>query len=142
MKPVLTVSDVMITDVYRISPFATLRDGLVMMGERSVKSLVVDRRSEHDAFGLLTYSHILRTIVAEEGDIDLINVYDVALTPIISVAPELSVRNAAAMMDRYILNRLVVTRQNELIGLVTMNDIVARIIADVDAHRDPTSGLL
>ena len=128
----LTVSDVMITDVYRISPFATLRDALLMMGERKVKSLVVDRRSEHDAFGLLSYSHILRTIVAEDGDIDLINVYDVALTPIITVSPELSVRNAAAMMDRYILNRLVVTRQNVLIGLVTMNDIVARIIADLD----------
>lgn len=136
----LTVSDVMITDVYRISPFATLRDALLMMGERKVKSLVVDRRSEHDAFGLLSYSHILRTIVAEDGDIDLINVYDVALTPIITVSPELSVRNAAAMMDRYILNRLVVTRQNVLIGLVTMNDIVARIIADLDeAQPRPVS---
>jgi signal-transduction protein with cAMP-binding, CBS, and nucleotidyltransferase domain len=128
----LTVSDVMITDVYRVSPFATLREALVMMRERKVKSLVVDRRSEHDAFGLLSYSHILRTIVAEEGDIDLINVYDVALTPIITVSPELSVRNAAAMMDRYILNRLVVTRQNVLVGLVTMNDIVARIMTDLD----------
>lgn len=131
----LTVADVMITDVYRVSPFATLREALLMMGERKVKSLVVDRRDEHDAFGLLAYSHILRTIVAEEGDIDLINVYDVALTPIITVSPELSVRNAAAMMDRYILNRLVVTRQNVIIGLLTMNDIVARIIADLDADK-------
>lgn len=128
----LTVADVMITDVYRVSPFATLREALLMMGERGVKSLVVDRRGEHDAFGLLAYSHILRTIVAEEGDIDLINVYDVALTPIIQVAPELSVRNAAAMMDRYRLNRLVVTHANDLVGLVTMNDIVARIIAGLD----------
>lgn len=135
----LTVADVMITDVYRVSPFATLRDALVMMRERSVKSLVVDRRSEHDAFGLLAYSHILRTIVAEEGDIDLINVYDVALTPILTVSPELSVRNAAAMMDRYILNRLVVTSQNVLVGLVTMNDIVARLMLDLDGDSDQLS---
>ncbi|MFB9732349.1 CBS domain-containing protein [Ornithinimicrobium kibberense] len=133
----LTVADIMITDVYRVSPFATLRDALLLMGERGVKSLVVDRRSEHDSFGLLAYSHILRTIVAEEGDIDLINVYDVALTPVITVAPELSVRNAAAMMDRYRLNRLIVTRQNSLVGLVTMNDIVARIIASLDEGQSP-----
>lgn len=128
----LTVADIMITDVYRVSPFATLRDALVLMGERTVKSLVVDRRSEHEAFGLLTYSHILRTIVAEEGDIDLINVYDVALTPVITVPPQLSVRSAASMMDRYRLNRLVVTEHNEIVGLVTMNDIVARIITGLD----------
>src|SRR5690606_24010763 len=131
----LTVSEVMITDVYRISPFATLRAALVMMGERRVKSLVVDRRDENDAFGLLSYSHILRTIVAEEGDIDLINVYDVALTPIITVHPELSVRDAAAIMDRYIINRLAVTDKNELVGLVTMNDIVAHIIAGLDKRQ-------
>ena len=65
----LTVADIMITDVYRVSPFATLRQALVLMGERGVKSLVVDRRSEHDAFGLLAYSHILRTIVAEDGEL-------------------------------------------------------------------------
>jgi signal-transduction protein with cAMP-binding, CBS, and nucleotidyltransferase domain len=128
----LTVADVMITDVYRVSPFATLREALLMMAERNVKSLVVDRRGEHDAFGVLAYSHILRTIVAEEGDIDLINVYDVALTPVIQVPPELAVRHAAALMDRYQLNRIVVTRQNALIGLLTMNDIVARIMADLD----------
>lgn len=133
----LTVADIMITDVYRVSPFATLRDALVLMGERGVKSLVVDRRGDHDAFGLLAYGHILRTIVAEEGDIDLINVYDVALTPVVTVSPELSVRSAAAMMDRYRLNRLVVTRQNALIGLVTMNDIVARVIASVDEGQAP-----
>jgi CBS domain-containing protein len=135
----LTVADIMITDVYRVSPFATLREALLLMGERGVKSLVVDRRGEHDSFGLLAYSHILRTIVAEEGDIDLINVYDVALTPVITVAPELSVRNAAAMMDRYRLNRLVVTQQNALVGLVTMNDIVARIIASLDEGQSPLS---
>ena len=135
----LTVADVMITDVYRVSPFAALREALVMMGERGVKSLIVDRRGPHDAFGLLSYSHILRTIVAEEGDIDLINVYDVAQTPTLTVNPELSVRNAAALMDRYTTNRLAVTDQNALVGLVTMNDIVARIITGLDNSRESLS---
>lgn len=135
----LTVADVMITDVYRVSPFATLREALVMMGDRGVKSLIVDRRGPHDSFGLLSYSHILRTIVAEEGDIDLINVYDVALAPTLTVHPELSVRNAGALMDRYTTNRLGVTDQNTLVGIVTMNDIVARIIAGLDNGQEPLS---
>ena len=135
----LIVSDVMITDVYRVSPFATLREALLMMGERGVKSLVVDRRGPHHAFGLLQYSHILRTIVAEEGDIDLINVYDVALTPTLAVPPEMSVRDAAAIMDRYVINRLAVTDKNELVGLVTMNDIVGRIIDGLDKGQGSLS---
>lgn len=77
--------------------------------------------------------------MAEEGDIDLINVYDVALTPTLTVPPELSVRNAAAIMDRYVINRLAVTDKNELVGLVTMNDIVGRIIDGLDKSQDSLS---
>ena len=33
--------------------------------------------------------------------------------------------------------RLIVTRQNSLVGLVTMNDIVARIIASLDEGQSP-----
>ncbi|MFN2335296.1 MAG: histidine kinase, partial [Wenzhouxiangellaceae bacterium] len=63
-----------------------------------MKSLVVDRHDYHDAFGLLTYTHILKTIIAEEGDIDLINVYDVCAKPALSVHPDLATQHAAHLM--------------------------------------------
>jgi len=73
----MLVKDIMQTEVVTISPLATLREAMEKMRARKVKSLVVERRDAHDAFGIVTYATILRTISAEEGDIDLINVYDV-----------------------------------------------------------------
>lgn len=122
------VKDVMVREVVTVSPFATLREALKLMKSSQVKSLVVERRSMHDSYGMLSYAHILRTIVAEDGDIDLINVYDAALTPVISVSEELAVKHAAALMSRYQTNRIVVSRNNEMAGLLTMNDIVAELM--------------
>lgn len=34
-------------------------------------------------------------------------------------------------MDRFHLNRLIVVRGNDLIGLLAMNDILARLISDL-----------
>jgi signal-transduction protein with cAMP-binding, CBS, and nucleotidyltransferase domain len=128
---VLTVKDVMVSDVITISPYDTVREALTTMRTRRVKSLVVEPQHTHDAYGLLSYSELLRTIVAEEGDVDLLNVYDVAVKPAVTVGEDLSVHQAAALMSRFHLNRLVVVQGNELIGLLAMNDILARLIDEL-----------
>lgn len=127
----LTVKDVMVPEVVTISPYSTLRDALSAMKERQVKSLVVERQHAHDAYGMLSYRELLQTVVAEEGDIDLLNVYDAATIPSITVNEDLSVRQAAALMSRYQLSRLVVVEGNALVGLLAMNDILARLMDDL-----------
>jgi len=127
----LTVKDVMVPEVVTISPYSTLREALSMMKERQVKSLVVERQHAHDAYGMLSYRELLQKVVAEEGDVDLLNVYDAATIPAITVNEDLSVRQAAALMSRYHLSRLVVVEGNQLVGLLAMNDILARLMDEL-----------
>jgi len=126
------VRDVMITDVVTISPFSTLRDALLVMKERGVKSLVVERHDRHDAYGILTYTHLLKTIIAEEGDIDLINVYDVCAKPALSVHADLATQHAAHLMYQHNLKRLLVTENNSVVGIVTTNDLVRDILRIIE----------
>ena len=126
------VEDMMVADVVTISPMAKLREAMEVMRDRRIKSLVVDRRSESDAFGMLTYTMLLRTIVHEEGDIDLINVYDIAAKPALSVPRQLDVRQAVTMMLQIGVKRLIVTNNNELEGILTMNDIIGAILAEME----------
>ena len=79
------VRDVMtpVEKVVRISPYARLRELLKLMREHHVKSVLVDRLGEHDAYGIVTYADILDAIYTQEGDMDLINVYDIATKPMI-----------------------------------------------------------
>ena len=126
------VQDLMVTAVITISPFSTLREALSLMKRHNIKSLVVDRQNEHDAYGLITYTNILKTIIAEEGDIDLINVYVVCVKPAITVSPKLAVKHAAAMMSQHRLKRLLVTSDNQLVGLLAMDDLVSDILSLIE----------
>ncbi|MGM0690619.1 MAG: CBS domain-containing protein [Pseudomonadota bacterium] len=122
------VGDVMVREVATISPMATLREALREMRQEQVKSLVVKKAHPHDAYGILTYTSILRTIVAEEGDIDLANVYDVMSKPAISVPEGMEIKYAARLMVSQSIRRVVVLRSDELVGIVTMSDIVESIM--------------
>ncbi len=128
----MLVKDLMVKHVVTISQMATLRDAMNAMRQHKVKSLVVEKRHAHDAYGIITYTNILQTIVAEEGDIDLINVYDVYTKPVISVGSEMDVKYLARLMVREDRRRVVVLDNNDLSGIITMNDIVDAIVAMAD----------
>ncbi len=128
----MLVKDIMKTRVITISAFATVREAMLMMREQGIKSLVVNKSNEHDAYGLLTYDAILKTIVAEEGDIDLINVYDICNKPALIVSRELDVKHVARLMVAIGIQRILVTNANELVGIITMNDIVGAILEMAD----------
>ncbi|MBS3667988.1 CBS domain-containing protein [Vreelandella boliviensis] len=126
------VKDVMVSDVACVSPFAKLREALSLMKKHSVKSLVVEKQHPNDAYGLITYTNVLKTVVAEEGDIDLLNVYDACAKPALSVGKSLSVRQVAAMMTEHRVKRILVLEDNELLGFVTMDDIMAVLLEQVE----------
>jgi CBS domain-containing protein len=126
------VEDMMISEVVTISPMATLREAMKKMRQHQVKSLVVEKRHGSDAYGILTYTTILKTIVHEDGDVDLVNVYDIATKPALSVPRQLEVRHAVNLMVNFNIKRLVVTSDNELKGILTMNDIVGAILEKLE----------
>ncbi len=115
-----------------ISPMATVREALNLMKTHKVRSVIVDKTKPDSAYGLLTFKNILQSIVAEDGDIDLLNVYDIAATPAISVSAKLNVKYAARMMVQSSIKRILVLDNNELHGILTMTDIIGILMDSVE----------
>lgn len=128
----LLVNDVMVTDVVTVSPFANLREALSLMKRHNLKSLVVDQQTPHDAWGLITYTNILKTVIAEGGDIDLLNVYDVCAKPALSVGKSLSVKHVASLMTQHRVKRILVLDDNQLLGFVAMDDIMSALLEKIE----------
>ena len=115
-----------------ISPMSTVREAIRLMKEHKVRSVIVDKNTEDGAYGLVTFKNILQSIVAEDGDIDLLNVYDIASTPAFSVSSQLDVKYAAKMMVQNSIKRLLVLDNNELYGILTMTDIIGILMDSVE----------
>ncbi len=123
----VTVEEIMIPrdKIITISSLETVRNCLQIMQEKKVKSIIVEKDNAHDAYGIVTYTNILNAIFSQDGDMDLLNVYDIATKPIIQLSANLNIKYAAQMMINNNVNRLIVTSNGELLGLLSMNDIVA-----------------
>jgi CBS domain-containing protein len=116
-----------------VSPMSTVREALKLMRTHKVRSLVVEKSSDSGAYGLVTYKNILQSIVAQDGDIDLLNIYDIAATPAVSVSTLLNVKYAARMMVTNSIKRLLVIDNNDLHGVLTMSDIIGVLMDSLES---------
>jgi len=128
VKEVMTPKNQLVS----VSPMAPVREALKLMRQHKVRSVVVEKSTPSGAYGLLTFKNILQSIVAEDGDIDLLNVYDIANTPAVSVSALMDVKYAAKMMVTSSIKRLLVIDNNELCGILTMSDIIAILMEGVE----------
>ncbi|MDX1809032.1 MAG: CBS domain-containing protein [Sulfurospirillaceae bacterium] len=114
-----------------VSPMSPIRDALKMMKERKVKSLIVDKLRPSDAYGLLTYKNIMFSIISNDGDIDLLRVYDICSKPAFQVSEELNVTYAVQLMVKANVKRLLVIDNNEIEGILTMTDVMENYLKDI-----------
>lgn len=130
----MLVKDVMIPAgrLVTISPMAKVRDALVIMREKHVKSIVVEKTHENDAYGLITFKNILYSVVASDGDIDLLRVYDICSKPAYQLSGNLDIKYAAQMMMNSSVKRLLVIDNNQLEGILTMTDILGVVMSKVE----------
>ena len=130
VEQIMTPKEKLIT----VSQLATIREVITKMREGKVRSVIVEKSNPNGAYGLLTFKNILQSIVAEDGDIDLLNAYDIMSAPAFSVSRKLDVKYAARMMVNNSIKRLLVLDDNELHGILTMTDIIGVLMDSVENH--------
>ncbi|MGE0051220.1 MAG: CBS domain-containing protein [Arcobacter sp.] len=128
----MLVENLMKKDVTTIKPYATLKEALQLMKEKNLKVLVVEKNYPSDAYGIITNTQILKAIVAEDGDIDLLNVYDLYKKPAFSVSSKIDVKYAAKIMIEHNIKRVVVTDNNELEGVLSITDLTNYLMTWVE----------
>lgn len=99
----------------------TVRDAARLMESRRVGCLIVTRGD--DAVGLVTERDVVFRVVGAGRDPDATTLSDIMSAPIVSVTPDTSVDEAAALMKRLRIKRLVVMQDDEARGIISVTDI-------------------
>ena len=112
--------------VATINPTATLRAAATALAADSVGLLVVvDARGVR---GVLSERDIVLAI-ADDQDLTEARVRDHATTDLVSIDEAAPIIDAAALMASAELRHLAVTRRDEVVGVVSVRDIVDVLVA-------------
>ena len=127
----IIVRDVMKKDFDIIDGMLSVEDAIKSMKHLENKSLIVEKRDEHDEYGMVLISDIARKVLALDRSPARVNVYEVMSKPIVSVDPCMDIRYAARLFDRLSLSRAPVVENRTVIGIVSYTDMVLKGLVEL-----------
>lgn len=119
----LTAKDIMTTDVVTIRGSATVAEAVKQMNDLCLRALIVQRRHEQDAYGIVTETDIVYKVTAYGKDPKTMRVYEIMTKPCVVLNPDLGVEYVARLFAQTGIRRAPVI-QEELLGIVSVTDIL------------------
>jgi len=124
--PIVQAKDIMRRNVVTIDGMATVREAVAKMRSEDVTALLVDKRHQNDAWGIVTVPDLVREVIAPGRPPDNTNVYEIMTKPVITVPPDMDIRYVARLLHRVGVRRAPVEDRGELLGMISMSDLVLR----------------
>ncbi|MEM1170075.1 MAG: CP12 domain-containing protein [Cyanobacteria bacterium P01_H01_bin.35] len=121
----MQAQDIMTTNVETIRGSATIADAAKKMNDLSLRALIVERRHEQDAYGIITETDIVYKVAAYGKDPKQVRVYEIMTKPCIVVNPDLGVEYVARLFAQTGIRRAPVIK-DKLLGIISITDILSK----------------
>jgi CBS domain-containing protein len=123
---IVLVRDVMSKDVRVVRPDSSAKEVVATMNKFDIGSVVVVQGER--PVGIITERDILRRIVEPCLAPETLTARQIMTSPVITIDENASINEAAKLMAKKRIKRLLVTRNNdELVGIITFTDIVTKV---------------
>ncbi|MCG9711587.1 CBS domain-containing protein [Shewanella insulae] len=128
MKPsrLIKNSDVMKNSYVMVDGLHTVAEAIKLAVGNDVSMLLVNKRHEHDEYGMVLMSDIARKVLAKDKSPERVNVYEIMIKPVLSVHADMDIRYTARLFERFGINKAPVIEAGKILGVVTYHDIVLK----------------
>ncbi|SFC38573.1 CBS domain-containing protein [Spirosoma endophyticum] len=123
-----------INALYSVSSDQTVLDGLQVMADKNIGALlVVDKGVLTGIFSERDYA---RKVILKGRHSDDTQIADVMTANVITIGPEQTLEDCMVIMSDRHIRHLPVMDRGELIGIISINDVVTAIIRDQKVRID------
>jgi CBS domain-containing protein len=119
----MNAADIMTKEVITIKGSATVAEAVTLMKTHNLRALIVERRTNEDAYGIVTETDVVYKVAAFGTDPKTMRVYEIMTKPCIVVNPELSVEYVARLFAQTRIRRAPVIK-GDLLGIISVTDIL------------------
>lgn len=123
-RKVIKAREVMQENHLELDGMATVSQALAAMKVGKTDVVIVRKRNENDAFGIVLLSDIVKKVLARDRAPERVNIYEIMSKPLIPLDPEMDVRYCARMFDRFGLSSAPVVDGGNVLGIVSYNELV------------------
>ena len=122
--PIIRAKDVMQKEVTGIDGMASAKDAAAKMRSSQAAELLVARRNDDDAWGIVTIMDLVKSVIVQGRDAETVFVYEIMTKPVITVPAQMDIRYVIRLMQRIGVRRAPVEDKGEIVGMITLSGLV------------------
>ena len=104
--------------LFFIDGLASIRDAIQLMKEKNVQALIIKKRNNADANGIITVNDIIKGVIIPDKTLDEVSVYEIMTKPVFSISAHLNVKYVPRLMYNYNIRIAPVEENGEYIGII------------------------
>ena len=117
-------------DVWSVHPDDTVLDAIKLLAQKHIGALIVTEAEGDTPIGIFTERDYARKVYLRgKSSLDTA-VRKIMVSPVICVSPDQSVNECLALMTEKRFRHLPVMNGDELVGMVSIGDLVKSVIAE------------
>ncbi|MGA9412095.1 MAG: CBS domain-containing protein [Roseobacter sp.] len=128
MKTLRQILDEKGAEVFSVAPDDSVLDAIKAMADHDIGALVVLDREM--LVGIITERHYARRVFLKGKSSPKTQVKDIMTTPVVCADPSQSTDQGLALMTEKKIRHLPVISENQVIGIVSIGDLVKSKISD------------
>lgn len=135
----LLIKDIMTKPVIAIRSSATVENAIWLMRSQRVRSLIVEKEHRQGAYGIVTERDIVYKVIALGHSSHFVRVGSIMRRPCVRMPLYATLQEAAEIFSATSLHRAPVIENDELLGIVSLTDILMKGHPGGSLSRDELS---
>jgi signal-transduction protein with cAMP-binding, CBS, and nucleotidyltransferase domain len=118
METFKKAKDIASEKLFFIDGLASVRDAAQLMKSKNVQALIIKKRNNEDAHGIITVTDIIKGVLIPNKTLDEVSVYEIMTKPVFSIPSQLNVKYVPRLMLKHNIKIAPVEENGEMIGLI------------------------
>ena len=110
--------DIASDKLFYIDGLASIRDAVQLMKDKNVRTLIIKKRNNADANGIISVYDIIKGVIIQDKTLDEVSVYELMTKPVFSIPAHLNVKYVPQLMLNYNVRIAPVEENGEYIGII------------------------
>ena len=123
LNPMVRVKAAMNRKMITLDKGLSVKSAIKLMVKKNIGSIVVTADSNNNPVGILTERDILRSITYRRVRPETTKIEEIMSSPIFSVEQDTTLGDAAQMMIKKNIRRLLVKQNEKYVGIITQRDL-------------------
>lgn len=118
METFKKAKDIASEKLFFIDGLSSVRDAAQLMKAKNVQALIIKKRNNEDAHGIITVTDIIKYVIIPNKTLDEVSVYEIMSKPVFSIPSQLNVKYVPRLMLNHKIKIAPVEENGEMIGLI------------------------